>query len=149
MELTGKPDHKKMSIKHVYSSFCENFILSNDGKYSIINALMNLIIETIPSVVTVVLVVIFRAEDGANFSVRIEGPDVNNRETTDVANETVSLAGVEHRSEFELSVTVSKQLIQALHLKTEGIHYIVLREGDKVIHKEPFGVFLAKKGKKG
>jgi hypothetical protein len=128
-----------MAIEHLYTILCEYLIRATDGKMSAAGIYQNIRTREFPATKDPMgVIVAFTGEEGDAFDVLLEGPGMPSGSMMGgVVPPSVVGHGLEQRVQ-----TVAVEARPAV-FREPGVHRIVLRSGDQVIHEYPFGVFKA------
>lgn len=132
---------KKERVRHLYSLMCEMLVFGQDKRLSMINVIANIRLPKVPAgIQTLGFVCNFIAPVGDKFIVSVEDPKRVALLKTDEA--PVEPSDISQQAPHIIKSTNVGLLAGPLIFRSEGIHHIVLRVGGRVIHREPFGVFV-------
>ena len=132
---------KRLKAEHIFSLICETLIAGQDGRFSFINVIANVRLPKIPYALgSLGIVVSFQASPGDVFDLAVEDPKRKSLFRTGDA----IVEDQEMYQKFPNMVRATQVGIIAAPMKFthEGIHHIVLRVSGRVVHREPFGVFV-------
>ena len=106
---------------------------------SVINLFDNLKVPGFPAAKDPFYVTVqMSGDEGDPFLITVEGPDDLRVELANSSLNLAPLDGPFHQRSFILA-SVSRPAVFA----KEGIYYVVVRSGDREVHRRPFGVYLA------
>jgi uncharacterized protein DUF6941 len=134
-----------MAIEHVATLLCENVIQGSDGNFSFINTFVNIQLPEIPGGLShLYIVVALSGEPGDTFAVTLEGP----HDKTPLARggDVIPDYPGDYDARALRKVTYSVIAVKPVRFAEEGMYFVVVRSGDRVVHREPFGVKLVKRG---
>jgi hypothetical protein len=134
-------------VRYDYTVLCEQVILDKEGYPTVVRVLRNLGFPQLPGIVAQLGVLVgFSGPEGETYSVSIEDP--KRRQIAHLGRgECKPGTGVQGRNPIVQTVFVCN--VQNATFQTEGVHHIVLRVGDRVVHRDPFGVIVAQPQERG
>jgi hypothetical protein len=136
----NKSDNTNMSIRHNFTIVCEKMIISNVGEFSAINMFSNVRLKTVPgSLAKMFILVGLSGELGDEYSLEIVRPREKNGEQ--LLKGVVKQEDKKYTSKFSNINIVAFAYYEPMVFVQEGIYRIELRQGKKLIHRLPFGVF--------
>jgi hypothetical protein len=106
---------------------------------SLINVVRNVALKEVPGGIIIFVVTSFEGGDGSNFNISIDGP--RQKEIFTTGEQPIQSEPSPESKFIQMSKTMVVRLAPII-FKREGIYHIVLRIGGKVIHREPFGVYI-------
>jgi len=128
-----------MQVRHVFTLISEFAIRDHDNRFSFINVINNVVLDEIPGGLPALYIsVAFEGGEGLGFSVALVEPNKTDLFRT---NEIM----IESPTDGEKANDLKRvncgviRLAPAVFLK-EGVHTIVLRVGNKVIHRQTIPV---------
>jgi hypothetical protein len=130
-----------MPVHHVFTVLCEFAIRDAENRFSFINVINNVRLDRIPGgLASLFIGVAFTGGVTQRMSIGIEDPKKNElyRVAADRIERPPSKLAVHSKQRYVGQVLVS---IRPAIFHSEGVHHVVLRAGDRVIHREPFFVF--------
>lgn len=134
-------DHHK-PVKHNFTVLCEHAVTDRQGRVSLINVVRNVALAEVPAAIPQLAIVSsFTGAYGLPYSVAIEGP--GKREISRGSDLTVTPESGDDASKYVQRSTQVVMMWAPAVFEREGVHYIVVRVGGKVIHREPFAVFIS------
>jgi hypothetical protein len=132
-----------MPIIHHYTIFFDYLIIDIHQKQSFIGNFHNIQVPSLPAVLpSYYIVSAFSGGSGEHLRISFEDPD----------GETIAtffdqlIGDMNFLGDKKASVGVVVQPLQNVRFKEEGIHHVVLRQGDRVVHRQPFGVVVVPGG---
>jgi|SRR5579884_245297 len=130
-----------MTLRHDFTIICEYLIHADDGKFTFAGTFMNVVGPQLPIVKDkFAFGVQFFGEPGSRFRATIEGPGL----------EQPFLLGEgeiqDHSTEYPLQLYagILAGTLGNLTFNKEGIHELILRSGEEIVHSRPFGVYIQK-----
>jgi uncharacterized protein DUF6941 len=132
---------KKEKPKHIYTIICETLIADKDDRFSFINVIGNIKLNKLPGALsTLAIVSCFRASPGELISISIEDP--GRKPLFRTQDEEVKVIPLYRDNPIAIKSTQVAIVLNPAGFHSEGVHHIVLRVGGRVLHREPFGVFV-------
>ncbi len=130
------------NVKHHFSLLCEYALFDRENRPSIIGVVTNVQVPQIPgAVVSLYFVASFKAPAGSKFGLELVGPDRKVIARAEEREIVKPVSGPGPSPYLQTSTTTMMEAKPAL-FHAEGIHYLVLRVDGRVVHREPFAVFV-------
>ena len=133
------------AIKHVYTVVCEYIVIDENKKPTFVNVIRNAALSQLPGMLSTVSLVT-NISNAQGKECRISLVDPSGKEVPCTIG---ILEPIELRNKYCIQSSLMGVTLAPAIFFVEGVHHIVIRVEGKIIHREPFGVFLKEANQDG
>lgn len=128
-----------MPIIHHYTIFFDYLIVEIHQRYSFIGNFHNIHVPNLPAVLPAYYMVsAFSGGSGEHLKITFEDPDGD----TIATFFDQPLGDMNFLGDKKASVGMVIQPLTNVRFEKEGIHHVVLSQGEHIVHRQPFGVVI-------